>query len=188
MVFPGMLNMTSVKISMERGKLSTGKFAFGVSIVVFIQAYLAIIFIKYLKENPEFITSLQKFAFLIFSILSFYFFKEFKKESKNTTEFTQKCKDTFVIGLFLSALNMFAIPFYYGITSILKNADLIQLSQNNILLFVLGSAAGSFLLLYSYPNFAKKIQRKSGRSADKLNLVLSMLTGVLALITFIKIV
>jgi len=113
MVFPSMLNMTTVKISMERGKVNAIKFALGVSTVVFLQAYIAVFFTRFLKENPEFILTLQKVALVIFALLSIYFYTEFKKESKPKSELKQKCKDTFLVGLFLSALNMFAIPFYY---------------------------------------------------------------------------
>jgi len=179
--------MTTVKISIERGKIKALKFALGVSTIVFFQAYIAIFFTKFLKENPEFIILLQKVALVIFILLSIYFFKEFKKENKNTSEFKQKCKDTFLIGLFLSILNMFAVPFYYGITTVLNNYGWLKLSQNNILLFVTGSAIGTFMILYSYSNFAKFIKNKSKLKSNKLSLVLSVLTGFLALITFAKV-
>jgi threonine/homoserine/homoserine lactone efflux protein len=186
MIFPSMLNMTSVKISIERGKFNAIKFAMGVSTIVLLQAYGAVFFTKYLNENPDFIITLQKIAVVIFAFLSIYFYRENRKVNKSTTDFVQKCKDTFIIGLFLSALNMFAIPFYYGIITVLMNIGLLQLSQNNILLFVIGSAMGTFILLYLYPNFAKIIPLKSKKSSNKLNLVLSVLTGVLALITLVK--
>ena len=186
MLAPSMLNMTSVKISIERGKINAVKFAFGVSTIVLIQAYTAIYFTKYLKENPDFIQTLQKIALVIFVLLSMYFYREFKKENKNTSEFKQKCKDTFLVGLLLSLLNMFAIPFYYGITTVLNKTGWLQLSQNNILLFVIGSAIGTFMLLYTYSNFAKFIQGNSKKTSNKLNFILSFLTGFLALVTIVK--
>jgi len=176
MLFPSMLNMTSVKISIERGKYNAIKFALGVSTIVLLQSYGAVFFTKYLNENPDFILILQRIAVVIFAILSVYFYRENRKANKNT----------FVIGLFLSALNMFAIPFYYGIITVLMNTGLLQLSQNNILLFVIGSAIGTFIILYLYPNFAKIIPLISKKSSHKLNMVLSVLTGALAVITLIK--
>lgn len=187
MVFPSMLNMSTVKISIERGKINAMKFALGVSTIVLLQAYIAIFFTKFLKENPELIITLQKAVLFIFTLLSIYFFKEYKKENKNTTDFKQKCRDTFLIGLFLSAINMFAIPFYYGIATILNNYGWLKLSQNNILLFVIGSAIGTFMILYSYSNFAKLVKKKDKVKSNKLSLVLCILTGVLALITLVKV-
>ena len=187
MVFPSMLNMTTVKISIERGKLNAIKFALGVSTITLLQAYVAIFFTKFSKENPEFIITLQKVALVIFAMLSYYFYKEFKKENKNISEFKQKCKGTFLVGLFLSALNMFAVPFYYGITTVLNNFGWMKLSQNNILLFVIGSAIGTFMILYFYSNFANVLNRRNKVKSNKLSLVLSILTGVLAIITLIKV-
>lgn len=187
MVFPSMLNMTTIKISIERGKINAVKFALGVSTIVLIQAYVAIFFTKFLKENPDFILILQKTALVVFALLSVYFFKEYKKEKKITSEFKQKCRDTFLVGLFLSAINMFAIPFYYGITTALNSFGWMNLSQSNILLFVIGSAIGSFMILYSYSNFANVLNRKNKVKSNKLSLVLSILTGVLAVITIIKV-
>ena len=186
MIFPSMLNMTSVKISIERGKFNAVKFALGVSIIVLLQAYGAIFFTNYLNGNPDFILTLQKIAVVVFAFLSIYFYRENKKVNSNTTEFVQNCKDTFVIGLFLSSINMFAIPFYYGIITLLMKTGLLQLSQNNILLFVIGSAIGTFVLLYIYPSIAKIAPIRSKRSPNKFNLVLSVLTGVLALVTIFK--
>jgi len=181
-----MLNMTSVKISIERGRYNTIKYALGVSTIVLLQAYAAVFFTKYLNENPDFILTLQKIAIVIFAALSVYFYRENRKVKKNTNDFAQKCKDTFVVGLLLSALNMFAIPFYYGIIKVLLNTGLLKLSQSNIILFVIGSAIGTFIILYLYPNLARIIPVKSKKSSNKLNLVLSVLTGVLALVTIFK--
>jgi len=186
MLTPSMLNMTTVKITLERGKMNAIKFAFGVSIVVLIQAYAAVFFTKFLKENPNYILILQKFALVILALLSLYFYREFKKANKISVDFKQKCRDTFVVGLFLSAINMFAIPFYYGITTFLNKIGLMQLSQNNILLFVIGSGIGTFILLYSYTHFGKYMQSKTNGTSNKLNLLLSILTGVLTMVTFIK--
>jgi threonine/homoserine/homoserine lactone efflux protein len=186
MLAPGMLNMTSVKIRLERGRINAVKFAFGASTVVLIQAYAAVFFTKFLKENPDFIRVLQKVAVVIFVLLSIYFYREFRIEKKSRSEFKQKCKDTFVIGLFLSAFNMFAIPFYYGITIFLDNFGWLRLSQNNISLFVIGSAIGTFMLLYTYSNLAKFVQINPKKTSNNLNLGLSLLTLFLAVITLIK--
>lgn len=186
MLVPGMLNMTTVKIRLERGKLNAVKFALGVSTIVLVQSYVAVFFTAYLKENPDFIQILQKVAVVIFTILSIYFYREFKKGNRTRSAFRQKCKDTFVIGLFLSAFNMFAIPFYYGITMLLDNFGWLQLSEYNISLFVIGSAIGTFMLLYTYSGLVSYMQIKSHKTTYKLNLLLSTLTGFIALTTFIK--
>lgn len=182
---PGMLNMTTAKISLNKSKLEGIKFALGVSLVVLLQAYIAILFTKFLRENPDFVHSLQKIAIVIFMALSFFFYSQSKKDTAPKDKIKEKAGNSFVVGLLLSALNMFSIPFYCGVTTALDVAGWLQFSQQNILLFVIGSALGTFTLLSLYANYAKNIQLKSKGLAKNLNMILSMLTGALALITII---
>jgi threonine/homoserine/homoserine lactone efflux protein len=184
---PSMLNMTAAKISLNKGKNSAVKFAIGVSIVVFIQAYVAIMFTRYLRENPTFVQSLQKIALIIFVVLSFYFYKQYKKDKITTKNPKRGSKNTFMVGLLLASLNMFSIPFYCGVTTALDVAGWLQFSQQYIITFVIGSAIGTFALLYMYLNYAEKVQSKSKGLSKNLNLILSILTGALAVITFIKV-
>ena len=183
---PSMLNMTTAKISLNRSKQDAVRFAIGVSVVVLLQAYIAILFTKYLRANPDFVQALQKIAAVIFIILSFYFYRQSKKEKDPKDSVKEKVGNSFVGGLLLSALNMFSIPFYCGVTTALDVAGWFQFSQKNILFFVLGSALGTFVLLFMYANYAELIQSKSKGIAKNLNIILSILTGLLALITFIN--
>lgn len=150
-----------------------------------IQAYIAILFTKFLRQNPDFVHSLQKIAIVIFAILSYYFYHQSKKDKLPAAVVKEKAGNSFVIGLMLSALNMFSIPFYCGVTTALDVAGWLQFSQQNILIFVFGSALGTFALLSLYANYAQIIQLKSKSLAKKLNLVLSILTGALAIVTLI---
>jgi threonine/homoserine/homoserine lactone efflux protein len=184
---PSMLNMTAAKISLNKSKSDAVKFAIGVSIVVLLQAYVAILFTKFLRSNPDFVQSLQKIAIVIFALLSFYFYRQSKKDKVPAKTAKDKSGNSFMVGLLLSALNMFSIPFYCGVTTALDVAGWLQFSRQNILIFVVGSALGTFSLLYLYANYAKTIQLKSKGLAKNLNLILSILTGILAITTFIKI-
>jgi threonine/homoserine/homoserine lactone efflux protein len=83
MITPSMLNMTAAKISLSKGKKEAVKFAVGVSVVVIVQAYLAILFTKFLSSNPDFVLTLQKISILIFGIFSFYFFQQSIKEKRD---------------------------------------------------------------------------------------------------------
>ncbi|HHC80636.1 MAG TPA: glutamate dehydrogenase, partial [Flavobacteriia bacterium] len=143
-------------------------------------------FTRYLRENPTFVESLQKIALVIFAFLSIYFYRQSKKEKKETDSAKEKAQNSFMGGVLLSALNMFSIPFYCGVTTALDMAGWLQFSQQYIIIFVLGSALGTFALLYMYANFAQLIQRKATGLAKNLNLILSLLTGALAIITLFK--
>ena len=181
---PSMLNMTTAKISLTKSKADAIKFAIGVSIVVLLQVYIAILFTKFLRSNPSFVQSLQKIAIIIFAGLSLYFYRESKKQKEAT--YKGRAGNSFLIGLLLSALNMFSIPFYCGVTTALDVAGWLKFSQLNILIFVIGSALGTFTLLVMYASYAKTVQAKSKGLAKNLNLILSILTGSLALFTILK--
>ena len=183
-----MLNMTTAKISLQKSKFEAIKFAAGVSVIVLAQVYIAVLFTKFLRNNPDFVQWLQKIAVVIFALLSFYFYRQSKKDKAPTETVKEKTGNSFMVGLLLSALNMFSIPFYCGVTTALDVAGWLQFTQQNIFIFVIGSALGTFALLYMYAHYARLIQSKSKGLAKNLNLVLSILTGILAFITLIKIV
>ncbi len=187
MIFPSMLNMTTVKISLERGRSKANYFAIGVSTMVILQAYFSIALSEYIMRHPEVVELIQAMASLIFAGLAIYFYLAFKKDKKHTGKVKEDCRNTFLIGLLLSAVNMFAIPFYYGVTLFLGSLGLFQLTSAHIFLFALGSALGSFLILYAYPLFIKKINKNNGRKKINMNLILSLLTGALSLITLLKV-
>ena len=64
---PSMLNMTAAKISLEKDKKTALQFAIGVSSVVFIQALLALLFLKAIHSNPLILDSIQIISIIIFS-------------------------------------------------------------------------------------------------------------------------
>lgn len=184
---PSMLNMTTAKITLKKTKKEGLKFALGVSSIVLIQAYIALIFASYIHNNSNFERYLQVVGIFIFIVLSVYFYKQAVQESKQEVKSNKKFKNSFVVGLMLSTLNMFAIPFYCGVSSALNMFGLFEFNQANILLFVIGSALGTYSLLYVYASAAIKIQKKATLLTKNLNYILSGLTAFIALVTFIKI-
>lgn len=184
---PSMLNMTTAKISVDSNKPDALKFALGVSIIVFIQAYVALLFAKYIHNNVTFDRYISMAGILIFLFLSAYFFKQAKKEKQTKTSSSNKRKNSFLFGLILSSLNMFAIPFYCGVGSALNSVGWLNLDDLTIILFVLGSAAGTFALLGVYANSARLINNKAKILSKNLNYALSLLTAFVAVITLIRI-
>ncbi len=186
MVVPSMLNLTSVKINLERGRANAIRFAFGVGTIVLLQAYAAAFLIQHSKENPEILNFIQTMATFIFVMLSIYFFYAYRNDKKRVEEFKEGYRNTFLIGLLLSGLNMFAVPFYYGIITLLNSFGLLPLDSDHIFLFVTGSAIGSFLILYTYPLLFKKVAQGQMRSGKKLNLILGSITAILSLISLFR--
>lgn len=184
---PSVLNMTALKIRLNRDKKAFTQFTLGVSSIVFLQAYLSVYLTKYISNNLMFIEMLEKGGIVVLLILSFYFFKQNKKEKKKIT-IIKKNKNSFFTGILLSTLNMFAIPFFCGISAFLMTFNLMHFDSVSIALFVIGSVFGAFLILYLYGKYAYKIQRKTGNLTNNINLFLSIITASFALFTFLKFV
>jgi len=179
-----MLNMTTLKISLEKNKNEANYYSLGVSLVVFIQAYIAVLFTKYIYENPSFLESLEKAGVVIFFILTIYFFKQSK--SKKVKASKDRKGNSFLSGVLLSLLNMFAIPFFCGIIATLEMFNLMSFDRFPVAFFIIGSTIGTFCILFLYGKFAKSIQKKTGKLTKDISLILSIITGLVAVFMLIK--
>lgn len=185
-VTPSMLNITATKISIENNKRAAINYAIGVSLIVVLQAYFALFILKALHLNTFILESIQIISVAIFSILSVFFY--YKARNNNLHSSAQKTsKKSFITGLGLALLNMFAIPFYYGIGSFFNMQGWLHLDEISIFIFVIGSGLGTYLLLYNYIFLAEKIKSRLTSLTQYINYFLSLFTGVIAIVSFIKI-
>ena len=178
--------MTALKISLEKGKKSANRYALGVSILVIPQVIIAVILTKYIAENPRILETLEKAGIFIFLFLSFYFYRESKISKIEVKEMKPKKENSFLTGITLSLLNMFAIPFFSGIVILLDAFNLFSFEIISVIFFIFGSLLGTFYILYLYGQFAKRIQKITGKLTKDINLVLSILTGFVAVFTIVK--
>ena len=184
LISPGMLNMTALKIRINKGKTESVKFALGASLVVFIQAGIALFFADYFAKNPKVIEVLKVAAVFVFFALAIFFFILSRK--KITSKSDNNNENYFLRGLAMSSVNMLAIPFYLGLSIYLVSVDRILIEQPYIMLFVAGASIGSFLLFYTYILFAKIIIKKVSFIATNINIILSLLFLLLGILTLIK--
>jgi threonine/homoserine/homoserine lactone efflux protein len=185
-ITPSMLNMTALKISLEKGKEAANKYALGVSLVVLPQVIIAVFLTKYIAENPSILETLEKFGIGIFIFLSYYFYKESKKSKINIEGIKAKNTNSFLSGLTLSALNMFSIPFFSGTIITLEAFHLFSFNFLPVFSFTLSAVLGTYYILFLYGKFAKIIQQKTGKLTKDINIILAFLTGLVAVISFIK--
>ena len=185
-ITPSMLNMTALKITIEKDRNNANKYALGVSLMVIPQVYIAAFLTKHLAENPTVIQTLEKAGIFIFILLSYYFYRESKKSKIKVEGLKSKKENSFLAGITLSLLNMFAIPFFCGIIIFLDTFNQFNFDIVPLLFFTLGSILGTFYILFLYGKYAKEIQKKAGRIIKDINLVLSVLTGLVAVIALLK--
>ena len=185
-ITPSMLNMTAIRISLEKGVEGAKKYALGVSLAAIPQVVIAVILTKYIAENPTILETLEKVGIVIFIGLSYYFYNESKKGKIKTESIKSKKENPFLTGITLSFLNMFAIPFFCGIIVALDLFELFSFEIFPILFFILGTIFGTFCILFVYARFANIIQQKTGKLTKDINIILSVLTALIAVITLIK--
>ena len=186
-LFPSMLNMTSVKISIKETQKKALYFSAGVSLIVIIQAYIAVGFSKILLDNPRYLIVLQQVGTIVFIGLSVFFFNNVRKQKKKQLKNNSRKGKGFLSGILLSSLNMFAIPFYFGVTCFLVMMQWYEFTLVNNIFFVLGSALGTFSILLLYTYLAKKIENKIEHLANQMDLVLGIITGLIVIINVIDV-
>ncbi|WP_422107033.1 lysine transporter LysE [Winogradskyella sp.] len=185
---PGLLNMTAAKISLKEGPGRGITFSSGVCLIVFVQTYVAAIFSRYLSNRPDIVEILQRVAFVIFVLITIYFLviARNQKEAKVETDIKSK-QSRFFHGMFLSALNVFPIPYQAYMTITLASFGWMDFERTTIVTYVTGAAMGTFVMLYFYIFFFDKIKDKTFTSQKSMNYSIGIITGIVALVTFINI-
>ena len=185
---PGLLNMTAARISLKEGASRGIMFSTGVSIVVFVQTYIAAIFARYLSNRPDIIEILQRVAFVIFVLITIYFLVLASKQKEPKVETEIKSKHGRLLhGMLLSALNVFPIPYQAYMTITMASFGWMNFERINIVTYVTGASMGTFVALYFYIFFFDKIKDKKFTSQKSMNYSIGAITGIVALVTFINI-
>lgn len=186
---PGLLNMTAAKISLKEGYARGVMFSVGVCVIVLLQTYVATVFARYLSKHLEVIEILQRVAFVIFILITVYFLLVAKSKHKQHIEPQMRSKHSrFFQGMFLSAINVFPIPYQAYMTITLASFGWMSFAQINVISYVAGAAMGTFVMLYMYIFFFDKIKGKSFTSQKGMNYVIGGITGVISIITLINII
>ncbi|MCE2613294.1 LysE family translocator [Flavobacteriaceae bacterium D16] len=185
---PGLLNMNAAKTSVERGKSNGIIFSLGVSTMIMLQAYVAVLISKFLYRNPEVIDLLLKLAIAVFAFFAIYFFVSAKNHKKKKLRLNKMSrKNSFLKGILLAALNLLTIPYYAGLNAMWNASGWIKFELWDVLTFILAAGAGTFTVLYLYTVYFNKLEKKTSAFSRNSNYVLSVLMLVLLMITVIRI-
>ncbi len=185
LIAPSMLNMTAARTSIERGRADGIQFAAGAASVVFIQAFIATYFAKYLVAHPEVITQLKTAAIFVLLGLSFFFYTQARKKFR--AEGKQKKGSSYVTGLGMSSLNMLAIPFYLTMATVAESKGWMEIVPPYSTIYVVGAVLGAFSLFATYAVFAEIIAERAAFIAKNINYILSGLFVILAIATAVQV-
>ena len=184
---PGLLNMSAAKISIKEGRKSAVLFSFGVCATVLIQTYVALLFAKYLDQHPEVVNMLQKVALGIFICITIYFFfiaKDTRREIPENVNYSKT--NRFFYGMLLGVLNLLPLPYWVYISITFAGFGMFNFSQPDLIGTVLASGLGTFAMLMLYIQFFKQ-KKDSMRFKVNMNYVIGLITGVISIVTFMKI-
>jgi threonine/homoserine/homoserine lactone efflux protein len=185
---PGLINITAAKISTQKGQLNGVIFAIGASLVVLLQAMIAVTISKYIHYNQEVIDVLLKVALVIFGLLGIYFFiSALKKKEKRIRMVKVSKKTSFFKGILLATLNVLPIPYFAGLNALWKVSGLMEFTITDIIVFVLAAGFGTFAMLYMYVFYFDKSQSGSGKFSKYSDYILSVLMLILVIITLVRI-
>ncbi len=184
---PGLLNMNAAKTSVEKSKNNGIIFSLGVSTMIMMQAYIAVLISKYLFNNPEVIDLLMKIALGIFAFFAIYFFVMAKKIKPNKIRLVKMSKkNSFFKGMLLAALNLLTIPYYSGLNVMWNASGWIKFQIWDIATFILAAGSGTFAVLYLYTFYFNKLELRTKNFSKNSNYVLSVLMVILLIITVIR--
>ncbi len=184
---PGLLNMSAAKISMKEGRKKAFLFSLGVSTIVLIQTFIALIFARYIDKHPEIVDMLQKVALGIFLTLTIFLFFIVRDSPKETIHNVNHSKtNRFFSGILLAALNLLPLPYWVYISITFSSFGWFSFSQPELWAAVIGSALGTFSVLGLYVWFFRP---KENQRVIKVNMnyVIGIITLAISVITFIKI-
>lgn len=187
---PGLLNVTAAKISLKEGHNRGFMFSIGVCIIVALQVYIATVFAKYLNQHPEVTIILKRVAFVIFLLVSIYFFFTAKSKPKSfEVEPSIKSKQSRIFqGVFLSSLNIFPIPFQAYMVTTLVSFEWLSLEPTTIGTYVSGAVMGTFMALYVYILFFDTLKNTKFVTPKNMNYSIAIITLAVAIITLINLI
>jgi threonine/homoserine/homoserine lactone efflux protein len=186
---PGLLNMTAAKVNLKEGKRNAGWFIFGAVIIIFCQAYLAILFARVINVRPDIVVLLREVGFGVFGALTVYFLwiaKAPKIKKAKIKKSSQKKR--FFLGMLLSALNFFPIPYYVFVSITLSTYDFFSFELIPILTFVTGVVLGSSIVFYFYIHFFQKVESKADYLLRNMNKIIGSITGLISVVTLFNII
>ena len=181
---PGLINMTAAKVNLKEGKRNAMWFVLGAILVIFFQSFFAILFAKIINRRPDLVTLLREVGLGIFATLTLYFLVLAKKPKDKARKLKKNSKtNRFFLGMLLSGLNFFPIPYYVFVSITLASFKLFSFDPTSIFIFVNGVILGSFLVFYCYISFFNKIENKTDYVTKNMNTIIGSITGLISVIT-----
>ncbi len=178
-ITPAMLNMTTVRTSIEQGRISGILFGAGSATINAIHGLLALTFLRTLDDNPNIILWLKRIGVIVLLCLAYFFYKK----SQNVISAKEKKgnKSPYLEGLVMSSINMLGLPYYFTVALLLDAEGHISATPPYIYFMTVGIFLGGTAMFAIYSIAAETISRRSEYVTKNINLILSVVFVLLSL-------
>jgi threonine/homoserine/homoserine lactone efflux protein len=188
---PGLINMTAAKVSITDGRKRAMIFVLGAILVIIIQTYISVLFARYINQDESLVVLLREIGLGIFIVISVYFLffaKKPKPKIKHENMQLKSKRSRFFMGMLISAVNFFPIPYYVLVSITLASYNIFTFETTAILSLVLGVVLGSLSIFYCYVVLFEKMKTKTDYFVKNMNTIIGLITGIIAIVTLINVV
>jgi hypothetical protein len=119
----------------------------------------------------------------------YFFFLAKKPELVSQNALVKKTsRSAFLLGLFISAINLFPIPYYVIVSIALSSYGLFSFQTAEIYCLVLGVILGSLTVFYAYVVVFNRLRSKTDYLIRNMNVIMGSITSVVSLLTLYQVV
>jgi len=181
---PGLINMTAVKVALDKGFRKAVLFSCGAASTILLQATFSILFAGYLSTHAEVLSNIKKLAIVIFLLLAVVFL--YQAMHPRVKKGSSRTGSAYWLGVMIAAMNVLNVPFYFTMGTVLSSSGTILLKGAIKWSFIFGLFLGGLVVLLGYACFAGFIQKHATYFTRNLNYFLSVLFLLLAIIQLVQ--
>lgn len=168
---PGNINLTLVKITINRGLKQAMMFIISFSSVEFFFTYFIMHAAKWLATQVKLDMVIGWVMIVLFATLATITWINRKKPPREN----YSDRESIRYGILLGFLNPVQVPFWMITGTYLITNHWIVDGQVALFIFSVGAAAGAFLALFLYAKFARYIQKRFALSTKVVNTAIAIL-------------
>jgi threonine/homoserine/homoserine lactone efflux protein len=181
----GILNVSIVQISLQKGLKGALSFAFACAIIELGYSYIAVRMTRALLDFAVYKYPIQLFSMAVFLVAGIYYIRK-----KSSGQEAQHRLGPFSLGIVLSIVNVIAIPFWLVYTTALSAYHWINVvSGMEITYFVTGISLGTLLGLMTFALLSQRINKQFSLQSTLVNKIVGVLligSSFLELIDLVK--
>lgn len=173
----GNINLTVVKLSINRGMRQVYYFIISFAIIEFFFTFGIMKFVEWFANKGNLLRLLDWIMIVVFMVMAYVTWKDRHQLPKE--DYSKS--DSIKLGVVLAIVNPMQIPFWLIGGSYVVSHQWIETGYLALIIFSVGSSLGSFLALLLFAKFAKYIQDKFTLSSSLINKSIAVLFFGLAL-------